>query len=483
MISKNSKIPSLKQRQPLSAPSELHMNLFKSIFDFDENYRAEKLIRLLDIFHEMFLLVSSDYSILYANAEAIKKMKLDNFHNYKLNEVVKLDLNSSKSVFDNFKETDSFYNFESYLINSPEVPVNCDVSFFDLTSGPKISFWIIQDISDYKRIENSLEKTDKKYKKILQGSSDVVLILNHNLIIEEINQAGLKLLGFGEEISKSISFLSLIDDENAKLIQDTCNKKGKLTNYSLKLKNDVLDEETLVLLNFRNIPNENEYIVFMKDVSDELNIHQLMLRTVVDTQEKERQRFARDIHDDLGQQLSALKFNLSALRSYIPNEQARELLIESENILIEANTSVRDICFDLMPKSLEKNGLIITIEEFIRKMEAMNHVEIRLVVEDVFPVLSDEKNVAFYRIIQEFINNSIKHGNSNKIQISFQTMKNFVIMHLSDDGKGFDIQNLNRKNGNGMENIDSRAKAYNGVAQFNSKLGLGTSCEIKIPIK
>lgn len=481
MIKKKGNFSSLMQAHQLPEPSEFSINLFKSIFDFDENYRAEKLISLLDIFHKMVLLVSTDQSILYANAGAIKKMKLDNFRNYKLNELVVLDLNSV-NFFEKFNDSGSFYSFQSSLINSPEVPVNCNVSLFDLTSATKISFWIIQDISAFKRIENSFERTDKKYKNILQELNDAVLILNHKFIIEEINQVGLKLLGLGDKISKSISFLSLIDDENAQLIQDTCHKKGKLTNYSLKLKNENLDVETLVLLNFRNIPNEDEYIVFMKDVSDELNIHQLMLRTVVDTQEKERQRFARDIHDDLGQQLSALKFNLSALRSYILSEQARELLIESENILIEANTSVRDICFDLMPKSLEKNGLITTIEEFIRKMEAMNHVEIRLVVEDVFPVLSDEKNVAFYRIIQEFINNSIKHGNSNKIQISFQTMKNFVIMHLSDDGKGFDIQNLNRKNGNGMENIDSRAKAYNGVAQFNSKLGLGTSCEIKIPI-
>jgi len=485
-MSKNSEIESLGKGEihsyQIPRPSKRDMDLFKAIFDFHEDYRAEKLISLIDIFHEMLLLVAEDYSILYANDEAIKKMNLVNFHHHKIDEIVQLEKNQILSIFSGDGKVDNFYRFESNLINQPEVPINCEVSLFNLTSGANISFWIIQDISNYKRIESSLEKTDRKYKKILHETSDAVLILNNDFSIKEINSSGLKLLGIDKLEQNDITFLQFIDEKDAKIIQMTGLELGKLTNHHLKIYRKNFDDSIQVLLNFRNIPNVNEFIVFMKDVSGELHLHQLMLRTVVQTQEKERERFARDIHDDLGQQLSALKFNLSALRSYIPNEQARELLIESENILIDALASVRSICFDLMPKSLEKNGLIETIRELIRTMEAMNHVTIDLLVEDDFPVLTDAINVALYRIIQEFINNSIRHGKSFNIKIVFKKLQNFVLMYLSDDGKGFDMSDASRKKGNGLENIESRAKAYNGIANFSSKPGLGTSCEIRMPI-
>jgi signal transduction histidine kinase len=470
------------QSYQIPSPTKRDKDLFKAIFDFHEDYRAEKLISLIDIFHEMLLLVAEDHSILYANAEAIKKMNLVDFHHHKIEEVVKLDNKQIQGVFKEEVKEDKFLRFESKLVNHSEVPINCEVSLFNLTSGSNISFWIIQDISNYKRIESSLENTDRKYKNILHETSDAVLILKNDFSIKEINAAGLNLLGI-ENLELNVkNFLEFITEEEAKLIRLTGKQLGKLNNHALKISQKNQNDSIQVLLNFRNILESNEFIVFMKDVSGELLLHQIMLRTVVQTQEKERERFSRDIHDDLGQQLAALKFNLSALRSYVPDEQAKELLIESENILIDTLASVRSICFDLMPKSLEKNGLIETIRELIRTMEAMNHVTIELLVENDFPVLSDEMNVALYRIIQEFINNSIRHGRSFNIKIVFKMLQNFVLMYLSDDGKGFDMSEVNRKKGNGMENIESRAKAYNGIAKFSSKLGLGTSCEIRMPI-
>jgi signal transduction histidine kinase len=457
------------------------MELFKSIFDFNEDYRAEKLINILDIFHEMVLIVSADHRILYANSESRKKMNLIDYHQNKIELIIHLEKEFSDKIF-KVNQPDIFHSFESYLLNFPDVPVNCDVSLFNLTNGSDISFWIIQDISEYKRIENSLELTGHKYRNILQETGDAVLILNNDFYIKEINQSGLTLLGLDKSNETEVRFNQFLNDETIEKLNSVRLGKGKLVNHRMKLMKNGKESDAMILLNFRNIPGCDEYIVFMKDVSDELQFHQLMLRTIVNTQEKERERFARDIHDDLGQQLSALKFNLSALRSYISNEQARELLVESENILMEASTSVRSICFDLMPKSLEKNGLIETIRELIRKMEAMDHVEIELNFEDCFPKLSDEMNVSIYRIIQEFMHNSIRHGHSSNIRILLKKVDNIVLLHLSDNGRGFDMEDKNRKFGNGMDNIDSRAKAYNGMATFRSKPGMGTSCDVRMSI-
>ena len=469
--------------QSLTMPQagNIHVNLFKAIFDFHEDYRAEKLITLLDIFHEMILMISEDGSILFANSEARNRLKLDDFSKHKVYDLIRLSKEQRNIIFHPGKSNDVFYRFESALKTESDSALQSDVSFFTLTSGPEISFWIIKDISDFKKIETSLARTDRKYKKILQETNDAVLILDSDFFIREINLSGIALLHIKHFVQGKLSFLNYLDKETKRLFQSYKSEGKKIYNLQVNLSCKDPEINASVLMNFQQVSEAREFIVFMKDISDELQLNQIMLRTIVNTQEKERERLSRDIHDDLGQQLSALKFHLSAFRNYTENERAREILIESENILIDLMASVRSICFDLMPKSLEKNDLKGAVRELIRKTEAMHHMKIDFICMSIPEVLADEISVSVYRIIQEFLSNSMKHGKPRKIEIMFQTLMNEFYIQLHDDGIGFDMTKKDLNRGNGLDNIESRVKAFKGSVILTSKPGGGTRYEIRLP--
>jgi signal transduction histidine kinase len=469
--------------QPLTMPQagNNHVTLFKAIFDFHEDYRAEKLITLLDIFHEMILMVSDEGSILFANSEARNRLQLDDFSKHRVQDLFSLTKEQCSVIFHPGKSNDVFYRFESSVLSENDSAVQSDVSFFTLTSGPEISFWIIKDISDFKKIESSLARTDRKYKKILQETNDAVLILDNNFFIKEINLSGMALLHIEHFVLGEYLFLNYLDKEIAGMFHSFKSERKKIYNLQVNITIKIPEINTSVLMNFQPVSDAHEFIVFMKDISDELQLNQIMLRTIVNTQEKERERLSRDIHDDLGQQLSALKFHLSAFRNYTENVKAREILIESENILIDLMASVRAICFDLMPKSLEKNDLKSAVSELVRKMEAMHHLNINFHCFSIPDDICEETNVSVYRIIQEFLNNSMRHGKSRKIEVIFNTQGDDFFIQLSDDGIGFDLTDLNMRRGNGLDNIESRVKAFKGSVIFTSNPGQGTKYEIRLP--
>ncbi len=223
------------------------------------------------------------------------------------------------------------------------------------------------------------------------------------------------------------------------------------------------------------------YLVTARDITLQKETENLIIRTITDTQEKERQRFAKDIHDSLGQQISAIKFYIGTSVNMVSSQKQKEILLKSNDALVRVLADMRNICFNLMPKTLETFGLRQAIKELCNQTSLVEHLEFHIRDDSQFPKLNKSLEIAIFRIVQEFINNAIKHGQASNIDIIFRHQLHHAYITLKENGKGFDMKKTTSR-GMGLTNVQSRVQSYNASVVISSAPGKGTKYELTLPV-
>jgi signal transduction histidine kinase len=215
----------------------------------------------------------------------------------------------------------------------------------------------------------------------------------------------------------------------------------------------------------------------------ELDYRALQLNAVIDSQEKERKRFATDLHDGFGQLISVLKMNVSAIKQDNASlEKKNELFEKSTEILNGMYDELRGICFNLMPHTLVQEGLVAALREFSGRINLSGKVTVEVMVFDFEDRLDDLKEISLYRIVQEWVNNILKYGNANSITIQLTRDEEELTLTVEDNGRGFDKELLTEGKGNGWKNMNSRANLIKGDLEIDTSPGLkGSTLIINIP--
>ena len=284
----------------------------------------------------------------------------------------------------------------------------------------------------------------------------------------------------------SFNLFSLIDKEvERKNFLREIKKNKNIANFSIQI--NAVDESIIdCLISASIIENAQKKVIgyrgIIKDISKQKQTENLIFKTIVHTQEAERKRVAKDIHDSIGQQLSAIKFYIGTSVSITKDEKQKNLLIKANDGLVSALADIRNICFDLMPKTLENFGLAESLEELCKQTEVNEALSFKLNIQKNFPYLNKQLEISLFRVVQEFINNALKHSNANVISIEMLKKNNDVKINLKDNGKGFNMINLDKKNGMGLRNVKSRLLPYNGEIIISSNVGKGTQYKIIIPL-
>ncbi|MDV7695871.1 histidine kinase [Chryseobacterium soli] len=204
------------------------------------------------------------------------------------------------------------------------------------------------------------------------------------------------------------------------------------------------------------------------------------LTALLEGQEQERGRLARDLHDGLGGLLSGTKLQLSYLDPY-QSEKMEEGISKSIKQIDGAVEELRRVAHNLMPDLLMKYGLEAAIQEFASRM-SNNALDIHTEFINYTNSISEEKQLILYRIIQELVNNAIKHAHTSEIIIQISEEENVVHLTVEDNGKGFDHTKLDVRKTAGFHNIESRVQFLKGTMNITSELNIGTSIELQIPI-
>lgn len=204
------------------------------------------------------------------------------------------------------------------------------------------------------------------------------------------------------------------------------------------------------------------------------------IRATIESQENERQRFAQDLHDGMGQLISALRLTLHSLDS-VGGKSGVMHLSKAETLLDDMHEEIRSIAFNLMPQTLVKNGVIPALKEVINRLSSAS-VKIQVSNFEAPERLDQLKEIALYRILQEWLNNIIKYSNANNIDIQFVGHENELTVTIEDDGDGFSSELLNHSQGHGWKNIQSRVSLLHASLDLDTQPGRkGTSLTLNIP--
>jgi signal transduction histidine kinase len=216
------------------------------------------------------------------------------------------------------------------------------------------------------------------------------------------------------------------------------------------------------------------YLLYRKNKNDKL-LKEQFAKQLLSSQEEERQRIAKDLHDSLGQ-------NILFIKNQLANPQRNEeSLMKSIDAAIE---EVRNISKDLYPNQLEKYGLASAVQALSEQVNQSTGIFVSSDIQGIDEVLNKNVKINFYRIIQEFVNNSVKHAQASSIRITANQTEKEIVLVVQDNGKGFDIASLQSKaqKSFGLLNMEERIKMLKGKVDIKSDIGKGTKSTFTIPI-
>lgn len=197
-------------------------------------------------------------------------------------------------------------------------------------------------------------------------------------------------------------------------------------------------------------------------------------------QENERKRIANDLHDSLGPLLSTVKLNMNSID--VHNSQDQEIIDKAGRHIDEIIRSLRQISYNLLPNTLQRNGLNEALQEFTKDIQSKHNVQIHLLfLKEV--KIGKEKEIHVFRMLQEMIHNALKHAHAQNLYIGIGQENGNLEVVVKDDGKGFDVEKVKAgSRGLGLKSLESRIEILNGQLTIESMPNKGTHYSFKAPL-
>jgi signal transduction histidine kinase len=319
---------------------------------------------------------------------------------------------------------------------------------------------------------NTINK--ENFNLILKTLPEQIFVFDFNNNIYYSNSEGEKFLN-----DKIVKKYFLIDEYIPKRLGNRIEffkqtqKQQEVFFLSLKNKDLTTDYFEINLINIE-FEQKDQILLICKDITQQKNAELNTLKGIIQGQDQERKRLASDLHDTLGQELGAIKFYLGSLSLMEKNTvEFKECLQEIDKMMNDTISSVRAISFDLMPFILENNTLDIAIDQLCKQSNSVYTAIISFNSSVSNLTRKDKKEESIiYRIVQEFITNSVKHSQAKHLDINISKKKSQIIFNLKDDGIGFDLDTVQKNNG--LRNINHRLDILEAEYEWLSNKNHGT---------
>ena len=207
---------------------------------------------------------------------------------------------------------------------------------------------------------------------------------------------------------------------------------------------------------------------------------------IIQAQEQERQRIARELHDETSQVLTSLLISLTLLEESVETQEARERIADTRALAHSTLRAIRNLSIDLRPSALDDLGLLPALRWYVKEYQKKCSIDVEFHATGFKERLPAEMETALYRIVQECLTNTAKHANANRVTITLKEETDRVYARITDDGEGFDYEALlktpGQERGLGLAGMHERAVLLDGTLNIHSTSDRGTIIEVSIPL-
>lgn len=281
----------------------------------------------------------------------------------------------------------------------------------------------------------------------------------------------------GKEVKEKIEELNIRYETQKK---DLKIKEAQLKNVYLMAGLGIL----LLSLGLLYVAYHRRKLRFKNQLQESMILEQnKATKAIIEAEENERQRIAADLHDGVGQTITAAKMNLEALTDKLKFADSQDQQIYENALSLVSNSAgeVRSISHQMMPNALLKNGLGQAVRNFL---DSLHHpkLKVQLFTDGLQQAIDSNVEIFLYRIIQECVNNVLKHAQASELNISILVNASEVDVTIEDNGVGFDATKLSDKAGIGISNMQKRIQFLKGDIHWDSQVGKGTTVVLNVPL-
>jgi PAS domain S-box-containing protein len=373
-----------------------------------------------------------------------------------------------------------------------EIPIEINLSPIETSEGPLI-FVAIRDVTEKKKIEQELKKSNERYDYVSKATSDAIWDWDIRTDIVYRCEGYKSLFGYEEMLGTMQFSLNHVHASDRQRVENGLKKalKGEAERWQDEYVFQCADGSHKIVLDKAFIIRNSEglatrMIGAMRDISEQRQLQlklkqeeqrkkEEIMQAIIDAQEKERYEISHELHDNVNQILTTCKLLLDAEAE----QNGNKYLQYSRENLQKAIDEIRNISHRLNPATLHI-GLHGVIEDLVTKVNNTGKVYIlfdsSLSADDE---IDKHVELALFRIVQEQLNNILKHSDAYKVSIQLTLEKGKLRLTITDDGKGHDLQA--KRLGLGLKNIFNRAEFHKGFAEIFSEPGKGFMLQVEIP--
>ena len=345
---------------------------------------------------------------------------------------------------------------------------------------------IVRDITSRKASEKALKESEAKFRNIFDNSTDAILIVGEDFRIRVVNEIFLQRSGYKLDEITSMTAIDLLPEPHLRptlerMKQMFAGKELSANEIEFVTRNK---EVIPVEINSRVIDYEGSRAILsiIRDITERKQFEKRILDTIIMTEEKERENFAKNLHDEIGPLLSSIKMYINSLESARAKEKHEFIISQLKEIMKEAIQITKEISNDLSPHILSNYGLNAAIDSFINRLSHVFTVDYKTNLGS--KRFHELVETSVYRIIKELVNNTLKHSQGNAISITIKYNRGVMDLIYTDNGIGLPAGYFKKKEpvGMGISNIISRARSLNAMYEFFTipEGGMGFECKMNV---